>query len=81
MDKAQKISSVEEFSNQNSSIRLLGYDPVANKVGAMPLSAITSKTAYCGVRWKKAEAKTEGEPFGDLTMLATSRQYSASVVI
>lgn len=70
MDKAQKISSVEEFSNQNSSIRLLGYDPVANKVGAMPLSAITSKTAYCGVRWKKAEAKTEGEPFGDLTMLA-----------
>lgn len=70
MDKAQKISTIEEFSNQNSSIRLLGYDPSSNKVGFMPLSAITSKTAYCGVRWKKAEAKTEGEPFGDLTMLA-----------
>ena len=70
MNKAQKISAIEEFSNQNSSIRLLGYDPSSNKVGVMPLSAITSKTAYCGVRWKKAEAKTEGEPFGDLTMLA-----------
>lgn len=70
MDKAQKISTIEEFSNQNSSIRLLGYDPSSNKVGAVPLSAITSKTAYCGARWKKAEAKTEGEPFGGLTMLA-----------
>lgn len=66
----QKISQIEEFSNQNSSIRLLGYDPASNKVGSMPLAAITSKTAYCGCRWKKSEAKPEGEPFGDLTMLA-----------
>lgn len=66
----KKISEIEEFSNQNSSIRLIGYDPSSNKVGALPLGAITSKTAYCGCRWKKAESKPEGEPFGDLTMLA-----------
>ena len=70
MDKAKKISQIEEFANQNSSIQLLGYDPTSNKVGSMPLAAITSKTAYCGCRWKKSEAKPEGEPFGDLTMLA-----------
>lgn len=46
----QKISQIEEFSNQNSSIRLLGYDPASNKVGSMPLAAITSKAAMDAMR-------------------------------
>ena len=65
-----KVSGIEEFANKGSEIQLLGYNPTVKKLGYVPLSSISSSKSFCGVRWKKAEAKTEGEPFGDINMLA-----------
>lgn len=69
-NKATKLSEIEELQNISSSVSLLGYDSRTNKTGFVPLPSISSKTAYCGVRFRKDSASPEGEPFGDLEMLA-----------
>ena len=69
-NKATKLPEIEELQNISSSVSLLGYDRRTNKTGFVPLPSITSKTAYCGVRFRKDSASPEGEPFGDLEMLA-----------
>lgn len=69
-NKATKLSEIEELQNISSSVSLLGYDRRTNKTGFVPLPSVTSKTAYCGVRFRKDSASPEGEPFGDLDMLA-----------
>ena len=66
----QEISSIEQFANVNSNVLLLGYDKVGNKVGMVPISSVQSKIPYCGCRWRKDSATPEGEPIGDLEMLA-----------
>jgi hypothetical protein len=68
--KATKIDAIEEFQNINSSIGLLGFDKNSKKHGFVPITSITSKTSYCGVRFRKDTATPEGEPYGDLTMLS-----------
>ena len=65
-----KINDIEDFADINANIRMFGYDPVANKVGRVPISAVQSKIPYCGCRWRKDSSSTEGEPIGDLQMLA-----------
>ena len=65
-----KINEIEDFADINANIRMFGYDPVANKVGRVPISAVQSKIPYCGCRWRKDSSSTEGEPIGDLQMLA-----------
>ena len=69
-NKATKLPEIEELQNISNSVSLLGYDRRTNKTGFVPLPSITSKTAYCGVRFRKDSASPEGEPFGDLEMLA-----------
>ena len=69
-NKATKLPEIEELQNISSSVSLLGYDRRTNKTGFVPLPSVTSKTAYCGVRFRKDSASPEGEPFGDLDMLA-----------
>lgn len=70
VNKATKLSEMEELQNLSGSVSLLGYDSRINKTGFVPLPSITAKTAYCGVRFRKDSASPEGEPFGDLDMLA-----------
>lgn len=68
--ETKKIDTIEMFAEANTNIGLLGYDAVANKVGRVPISVVQKKTPYCGCRWKLAGSSPEGEPFGDLDMLA-----------
>ena len=65
-----KIDKIEEFANINANIRMMGYDPAAKKTGLVPISAVQSKIPYCGCRWRKDSSSPEGEPIGDLQMLA-----------
>ena len=65
-----KIDKIEEFANINANIRMMGYDPASKKTGLVPISAVQSKIPYCGCRWRKDNSSPEGEPIGDLQMLA-----------
>lgn len=65
-----KIDKIEPFADINANIGMLGYDAAANKIGTVPISAVQSKIPYCGCRWAKSNSSPEGEPIGDLTMLA-----------
>ena len=65
-----KIDKIEDFANINANIRMMGYDPAAKKTGLVPISAVQSKIPYCGCRWRKDSSSPEGEPIGDLQMLA-----------
>ena len=65
-----KIDKIEDFSNITADIKMIGYSPASNKIGTVPISAVQSKVPYCGCRWRKDSASTEGEPIGDLQMLA-----------
>ena len=48
---ATKINEIEEFANINANIRMMGYDPAAQKTGYVRISAVQSKIPYCGCRW------------------------------
>ena len=72
MDKT-KVSQIEEFANYKSSIQLLGYDPEANKMGVLTAGEITGTNKYGGVRFKKGDATTLGEPFGDIDTIINMR--------
>lgn len=48
-----KIDKIEEFANINANIRMMGYDPAAQKTAYVPISALQSKIPYCGCRWRK----------------------------
>ena len=65
-----KISKIDDFADVNANIRLLGYNPATKKTGRVPIAAVQNKIPYCGVRFAKGNASTEGEPIGDLQMLA-----------
>ncbi|MDD6553008.1 MAG: hypothetical protein PUF37_05400 [Prevotellaceae bacterium] len=67
---ATKIDKIEDFADINANMELLSYDKTSKKVGMVPISAVQDKTPYCGCRWKKTNASPEGEPVGDLKMLA-----------
>ena len=69
MDKT-KLSQIEDFARVGSNTRLLGFDKEGNKVGFVPYAALTSKTEWCGCRWRKSDSSSEGEPIGNLDMLA-----------
>lgn len=65
-----KISEIDDFADVNANIRLLGYNPATKKTGRVAIAAVQNKIPYCGVRFAKGNASTEGEPIGDLQMLA-----------
>lgn len=69
MDK-KKISEIENFSQVSSSIGVLGYDSNANKIGLVPFDKISGGAPVAGFKRKKADANTEGTPFGDMEFLA-----------
>lgn len=72
MDK-KKVSQIEEFANFKSSIKLLGYDTEANKMGVLTTGKITGTNKYGGVRFRKGDATTVGEPFGDIDTIINMR--------
>ena len=72
MDK-KKVTEIEEFQNYKGSMQLLAYDPTSNKTGMLPAGKISGANKYGGVRFRKGDATTVGEPFGDLDTIIKMR--------
>ena len=69
----KEISQIENFANLNAGMKLMAYDPTANKVGMLPVGSITGTAKYGGVRFSKSSASTEGEPIGEVEMIVNMR--------
>ena len=69
----KEISQIENFANLNAGMKLMAYDPTANKVGMLPVGSITGTAKYGGVRFCKSSASKEGEPIGEVEMIVNMR--------
>lgn len=55
-----------ESLNVGANTRVLGYDPVGQKVGLFPASAISGKVPWFGRKWQKSASSPVGTAVGDI---------------
>lgn len=57
-----------EGMGESAQTLVLGYDPVANKVGMIPASKIGGGVPWFGRKWAKTSSTPVGAPVGDLDL-------------